>query len=323
VPPTNSAPTDSPVAPANGTFGATRGSGLARGKRPTTSAATSAAPAPVGYQPTALEVIKPQSEYKNPFTGETTTPRPVVNEPAPPAAPVPAATPAPAPVQTEASARAPEAVSADHKAELNILPPEPARRPAVSWEATAPAPRREERSTFQPRERREGDRREGRYRREGGERREGRDGRSFEQRPRREPREDRRGEPRPQPAPAGAGSEQKKSGGFLGWLKGLFGGKKRRPKPRAIARTVTVDTATITAVRAPRVPNTTGTVNVAAVVVAAAAAATAAKAAIAVRGRKASRAAALSDAPRLILAQRAAPGAFQKASAPRTPFSHG
>ena len=123
------------------------------------------------------EVIKPQSEYKNPFTGETSAPAAVVNEPAPQAAP---AAPAPAPVS------APAPAVADSKAELNILPPEPVHRPAVSWEAAKPAPHREERPTFQPRERREGERRDGRDRREGGERRENREGReerSFEHRP--------------------------------------------------------------------------------------------------------------------------------------------
>src|SRR6266567_3150875 len=70
-----------------GAFGSTRGSGLARGKRPTLPAAQAAAPAtPSGYKPTALEVITPQSEYRNPFTGETTVRAPVVNEPAPQAA---------------------------------------------------------------------------------------------------------------------------------------------------------------------------------------------------------------------------------------------
>src|SRR5262245_43829351 len=57
--------------PPAGSFGATRGSGLARGKRPGASAAP-ASPAPAtGYKPTAVEVIAPASEYKNPFTGET------------------------------------------------------------------------------------------------------------------------------------------------------------------------------------------------------------------------------------------------------------
>ena len=53
-----------------GTFSSIRGSGLARGKRSTTPAAASAAPAGTGeYKPTALEVIIPEREYKNPFGG--------------------------------------------------------------------------------------------------------------------------------------------------------------------------------------------------------------------------------------------------------------
>jgi len=67
------AETNAPVPPSGntqqfGTFSSTRGSGLARGKRSTTPAAASAAPAGTGeYKPTALEVIIPEREYKNPF----------------------------------------------------------------------------------------------------------------------------------------------------------------------------------------------------------------------------------------------------------------
>ena len=71
-----------------GAFGSVRGSGLARGKR-TSNPAASAAPAAKsdGYKPTALEVIVPQNEYKNPFTGETAAAAPV-EAPAAPVAPV-------------------------------------------------------------------------------------------------------------------------------------------------------------------------------------------------------------------------------------------
>src|SRR5476651_2462247 len=73
-----------------GTFGSTRGSGLARGKRPSPAAASAAAPAaPSGYKPSSLEVITAKSEYVNPFTGETTVNAPVANEPAPQADPLP------------------------------------------------------------------------------------------------------------------------------------------------------------------------------------------------------------------------------------------
>ena len=65
---TASAPTAAGTPPPFGTFGTTRGSGLARGKKRPLHAETSAATAvPGSYQPTALEVIVPQREYKNPF----------------------------------------------------------------------------------------------------------------------------------------------------------------------------------------------------------------------------------------------------------------
>lgn len=233
-----------------GTFGSTRGSGLARGKRPTQPAASSnPAPASTGYKPTAVEVITPQSEYKNPFTGETTVVSApaqtepsarAVNEPAPavqagspqveitaPSAPT-VANVAPKTEITEAGA----ATDTPAKSELKILPPEPAKRPALSWEApapdasaTQPAPRRDERPTFRPdRERERRDQRPF-------EPREGREGRQSERKF--EPREERKFEPRtnqpyrdraPQTAPA-------KKGGFLGWLKGLFGGTSTAAGP--------------------------------------------------------------------------------------------
>src|SRR5471032_2219257 len=95
--------------PGFGVFGANRGSGLARGKRPAPAAASGAAPAaPSGYKPSALEVITAKSEYVNPFTGETTVSAParpepverVVNEPAPQAAPAPVAEVQPAKAET-------------------------------------------------------------------------------------------------------------------------------------------------------------------------------------------------------------------------------
>src|SRR5471030_1344252 len=66
---TASAPVASP-API-GAFGTARGTGLARGKPPSQSAAPKAASSsPVSYKPTSIEVITPQSEYKNPFASE-------------------------------------------------------------------------------------------------------------------------------------------------------------------------------------------------------------------------------------------------------------
>jgi hypothetical protein len=232
-----------------GSFGTAKGSGLLRGKRPTAPAASAAAPAaPSGYQPSALEVIRPQSEYKNPFTGETSVPAPVINEPAPQAAPAPspaiAAAPAPVAAVVKATPPAPAATAEGElfpfplgdsapkpapaapaaKAELNILPTEEVRRPAVSWGESShaqngePRGRRDERPTFRP------------------ERRDGRpaEPRSFEPRePRRDPAAaERNSSPRDfgrdeRPAPA---APQKKSGGFFAWLKGLFGGQSAQPE---------------------------------------------------------------------------------------------
>lgn len=197
-----------------GSFGANRGSGLLRGKAKRPSAAPAASAAPSGYQPSSIEVITPKSEYVNPFTGETSVASPVSNEPAPAApAPVAAAPAAPAPVAA-APAPAPQAdlfplesAGNEEKAELNILPPAETKRPAQSWEANGQG-RSEERPTFRPerRERREFQPRESRENRPAREA-------SSEAQPRaeREPRIERTETP-------------KKSGGFLAWLKGLFGG---------------------------------------------------------------------------------------------------
>jgi len=237
-------------APAFGSFGATRGTGLARGKRPQPASAGSAAPAaPAGYKPSSLEVITPKSEFKNPFTGEVAVTTPRANEPElppapPPAAPAPVAiAPAPVPAPAPAPTPAPAAPVAEEKAELKIIPPEAPRRSEVRWETPAPGARREDRPHFQTsRERREtAEGREGGRGFEPREGREGREGRRFEPRePReqREPREgrrdDRRGEgrgprhPAPEPTPAPAPEKR----GFFGWLKGLF---RRKPKPAAPA----------------------------------------------------------------------------------------
>src|SRR5688572_15557672 len=72
--PAASAPVSAPAG--FGSFGATRGSGLARGKRPSAATASASASAPAGFKPTALEVITSQTEYKNPFTGETSVSAP-------------------------------------------------------------------------------------------------------------------------------------------------------------------------------------------------------------------------------------------------------
>src|SRR5206468_653355 len=105
-------------------------------------AASSASASPASYKPTAVEVITPQREYTNPFASETPAPVPVVNEPAPQAAPLPvspapvAAQPAPArgsemfpftPMagnEPKPGSPQPRVESTSEKAEIKILPPE-------------------------------------------------------------------------------------------------------------------------------------------------------------------------------------------------------
>lgn len=226
---TPSAP--SPVAPtaaepaAFPTFGTSRGSGLARGKR-----AASAAPAAATknesageYKPTAIQVVTTEREYKNPFAPET----PVVAEAAPvaaspvvtaaPASPVAIETPAepqPAPVSAEPAPSAAPAPTegSETKAELKILPPENRQQSAQSWESSSfpenknastgsrPTFRPERRESREPRENREnvagresfGEGRDRDFRRDNRGPREGRENR--EPRQPRDPREQR--EPR-------------------------------------------------------------------------------------------------------------------------------
>ena len=132
-------------------FGISRGSGLARGKRPSAPAPATAVEkgaASGAYQPTAIQVVNHQTEYKNPFAPEpapvAVVEAPVVTEqpaafvpaeqPAP-AAPIPVAEAAPvaSPAPVESATPASEAVVGP-KAELKILPPEEKVRPAQSWE---------------------------------------------------------------------------------------------------------------------------------------------------------------------------------------------
>lgn len=148
-------------------FGSSRGTGLARGKRPARPAQTATGPEPVsGYQPTSIQIVVAPTTYQNPFDAELApapepaAPSPVVESvvaPAPVFASVNSVPPvfapvafaasaeataasAPAPVPVVAPARvAPFAASApEAKAELNILPPA-APRPATSWEAAGSA----------------------------------------------------------------------------------------------------------------------------------------------------------------------------------------
>ena len=227
-----------------GAFGA-KGSGLARGKRPSPQAAPAASTAPSGYQPSALEVLRPQSEYKNPFTGETSVP--VVNEPAAQAAPTPTPTPiaAPtpiAPIARTAPAPAPNepemfpfaaepatklrSATPEQRAEINILPTEEVKRPAVSWGESNPPhaaeqrPRRDDRPAFRPerRDQRPSDPREPRQPRPAGEQREPREPRrDFNNDPRR--REERSERP-------AITEPVKKPTGFFAWLKALFSSSK-------------------------------------------------------------------------------------------------
>jgi len=254
------APTQAPAASAEtpaGSFGSTRGSGLARGKRPSGAATPSTIPVKADFKPTAVEIITPEREYKNPFA----SPEPVsapAEEPAkveiPEVAPVAPVQAAEAPV-AQAAEPAPQPVQEPvvERSEIQILPPAESVRPAVSWESPSAArgdadaaepsdrPQRDDRPTFRA-DRRED--RQGGPRAEGGEPR--RD--SFQRQPRdpREPRQPRdprearqprdprdypqyeqrpRGEERRAPAPAPKG--------FFGWLKSLFAGSKPAETPTA------------------------------------------------------------------------------------------
>jgi translation initiation factor IF-2 len=226
---------------------------LARGKRPASSPAPTTAAGPVEYTPTAIEIVNAPREYKNPFapvsaepvSTPAAEPAAVISEPAPvaptpaPVAHVPEAAPAPAPVRAhvspapaemfpldDAPASAPAEV--DEKAELNILPPERQKevepqtwesdgfRPAPSREPRNDRPRAEDRPRSEDRPRRD-DRREGERREEV----------PVPSKFRYERAKDGPLPPRPPPAgvPAQSVPTPHKSGGFLGWLKSLFGGK--------------------------------------------------------------------------------------------------
>src|SRR6478735_4944571 len=136
------------------TFGTTRGSGLARGKRPSAGPAAATAAAPSDYKPTAIEVVNAPREYTNPFApAEEAAPAPVVTPVAAPVAPAPVApfqiVPATA-VAAESSAPI-----AEEPAQLNILPPaEQKTAPAQTWESDGFSPTREHRSERPRREER-------------------------------------------------------------------------------------------------------------------------------------------------------------------------
>ena len=256
--------TATPSAPAAAfpTFGSTRGSGLARGKRPTAGPAASTA-ASTEYTPTAIEVVNAPREYQNPFapaeTPTATAPVPVPFEPAPFAI-------TPAPVRRESvevvrAERAPEAPAREYSApmadetpapaqneepaELNILEPaEPKMVPAQPWESEGFKPNREPR----------GDR-PARADRPPREERVAmteipekflyvRPGHTYVPTPSNfggAPRERSERTERPAYAHGSPGRAMEtsaavpaKSGGFFGWLKSLFGGSSSEPVTAAV-----------------------------------------------------------------------------------------
>ena len=215
------------------TFGSTRGSGLARGKRPTAGPAASTA-ASTEYTPTAIEVVNAPREYQNPFAP--------AEEPAAaaPAAPVIAT---PAPVAAPARTSRPVAhVHHDEPVALNILEPaQPKVAPTQTWESEGFKPAREPRAERAPRE----------------ERNERpadepmdidsippqflyvRPGHTYVPTPRnmggapreRSERSERpaHGSPERAMEASAAAAAPAKSGGFFGWLKSLFGGSSSAP----------------------------------------------------------------------------------------------
>jgi translation initiation factor IF-2 len=202
-------------------FGSTRGSGLSRGKRPTASGPTNANTTPTDYTPTAIAVVSAPREYTNPFAPAEAPA--VAAAPEAPPAPV-----APAPAPAVAASPAPAAQPAQ-PAVLNILEPErPRPVEPQTWESDgfkqpAPSSRSEEPAaeidiasippqflyvregvTFVPTPKNWG-------------------GAPRERKPAPE------GESAAQPAESrfeatSVATAPAKSGGFLGWLKSLFGG---------------------------------------------------------------------------------------------------
>ncbi len=250
---------NTPSAPANptpsqtpGTFGNTRGSGLARGKRPSGQSAQAPSTAPAAdYKPTAVSILTAPTEYKNPFAppapaeeAKPAAPNPPPSaEPAPAPAPVaeaPAATPEPAPAEASEGSSAPG--EPEPKAELKILPPETPKRVEHSWESRSfrsvagqpageshrPAdgqmsgarPRRDERPVFRPDRERRADRPND-FRAAGGE-----PGRGGESR-----------RPSAPPPPPAASAEEKKAGGLFGWVKKIFGNGPAEAAPPPPAET--------------------------------------------------------------------------------------
>lgn len=233
-----------PASSAAASFGSTRGSGLARGKRPTNSPVTAATPASTEYTPTAIEVVSAPREYQNPFAPAET---PVAVTPAPAAvAPAPAAFVSP--VQENSAPVAPEAPASDEPAELNILEPEQQKTaPAQTWESEGFRPAREPRND---RPRREESRRDEPRREERTERAPRQESTPFDPASIPEkflyvrpgynyvptpsnyggaPRENREHRPASAESYSAPAVAPAKSGGFFGWLKSLFGGSSTEP----------------------------------------------------------------------------------------------
>jgi len=248
-------------------FGTSRGSGLARGKRKTATAPDAPTAQASGYEPTAIEVITPKSEYSNPFTGETVveTPRrekaPQVETPQREEPTADLAQPSeekPAAVEATATSSARPATEAAPKPELKILPPAQPNRNRQSWESPSEHPARraaaatgenankasaadaprsrgprgssEGRPTFQPERRSRPPHNE-----EAVERSPRPEKPHREERPKRDPREPRGARERTdrtERGPRAAASSAKpvpKPQGFFGWLKSLFGGTDSKP----------------------------------------------------------------------------------------------
>ncbi|HEY5079143.1 MAG TPA: hypothetical protein VII43_04825 [Opitutaceae bacterium] len=271
----SSAPVAGAVTPA-GNFGSTRGSGLARGKRQTSASAPAASPVKTDYKPTALEIITPQREYTNPFASQQPAAPPAeapveAKAPEAPAAvsePEQAAAPE-APVAEEKSEiqilppaesirpavswespSASEGMREIHSGERPHHDDRPTFRPDRREDQNGGAQPEGQRPRFEGRDprrdfqRQPRDPRDARQPRDPRDARQPRDPREARQprdpRDERQPRDPRDERPRYSQGPSGHASEAAKpaSGGFFGWLKGLFGGQKpaEAPAPRESAR---------------------------------------------------------------------------------------
>ena len=251
-----------PTAPAAFGFGAAKGSGLSRGKRQAPPPAPVAVSQPTeAYIPTAIQILEPQRETfggfgakpeaRAPEIAKHVDSRPEVTrqhiaakspEPVAPAPKV-SAPRAPGPVaefekidDTAASDEADKpiemaatneevetAAESDTPAELNILPTEPRKVQEHRWDRSNDSePRRGD-------PRRDDSRRDGRQGDRGPNRGPGQPGgRDFRRDGHPEDRREGHRPSQPSPTPA-APAVPAKSGGLLGWIKGLFTSKPATP----------------------------------------------------------------------------------------------